>query len=517
MAEDIELIQKYLNNTYGSESLWEPLLEDGITGWGTVRGITRALQLEIGGLVVDGVFGDSLIKAVPIVAPGTKASREILALVNSGLRCKGYSAAPPPLPGFFEYGNSTQDAVETLRQDANYPHGGSRTVSPQIWKGLCRMDDYREVPGGDANVRHIQQRINELAGDQEKIGLNPTDGIPSANVTRGIIGVVQVEGRVGVDGLWGPGTASTLPTLSLGSAEAIYDEIAQWGLYLNGFDVPLDQNFTEPIRDAVGEFQDFMCINNPRIYRTVEVFTWPALLVSYGNKSRGQDDISASASIGMDTSTKLNGLTRTFVDANFPAGQLRIKFVGRYLMNTPGGALDKELSPDEVTEIHDAGLGIVPIFQTYGGENTYFTHAQGVKDATDAQQVAEKLGIPTDVMIYFAVDFDAYGDDIADYVLPYFRGINTTIQGYPVGVYGARRVCSEVSQEALAVASYVGNLSSGWSGNIGQKMPENWAYDQYSEFNVNVYDEDGNGQGTIGIDQLVASNRYGLEWWPDRP
>ncbi|MDN6534268.1 MAG: hypothetical protein L0K63_08360 [Yaniella sp.] len=119
MAEDIELIQKYLNNTYGSESLWEPLLEDGITGWGTVRGITRALQLEIGGLVVDGVFGDSLIKAVPIVAPGTKASREILALVNSGLRCKGYSAAPPPLPGFFEYGNSTQDAVETLRQDAN--------------------------------------------------------------------------------------------------------------------------------------------------------------------------------------------------------------------------------------------------------------------------------------------------------------------------------------------------------------------------------------------------------------
>lgn len=226
MAEDIELIQKYLNNTYGSESLWEPLLEDGITGWGTVRGITRALQLEIGGLVVDGVFGDSLIKAVPIVAPGTKASREILALVNSGLRCKGYSAAPPPLPGFFEYGNSTQDAVETLRQDANYPHGGSRTVSPQIWKGLCRMDDYREVPGGDANVRHIQQRINELAGDQEKIGLNPTDGIPSANVTRGIIGVVQVEGRVGVDGLWGPGTASTLPYVSGWSGTTVTEQIS---------------------------------------------------------------------------------------------------------------------------------------------------------------------------------------------------------------------------------------------------------------------------------------------------
>ncbi|AMT93052.1 hypothetical protein A2T55_04005 [Brevibacterium linens] len=145
------------------------------------------------------------------------------------------------------------------------------------------------------------------------------------------------------------------------------------------------------------------------------------------------------------------------------------------------------------------------------------TSVPGAKDATDAQRVAEELGVPTDVVIYFAVDFDAYGDDIVDYVLPYFRGINETIQGYPVGVYGARRVCSEVSQEGLAVASYVGNLSSGWSGNIGQKMPENWAYDQYSEFNVNVYDEDGNGQGTIGIDQLVASNRYGLEWWPDRP
>lgn len=40
-----------------------------------------------------------------------------------------------------------------------------------------------------------------------------------------------------------------------------------------------------------------------------------------------------------------------------------------------------------------------------------------------------------------------------------------------------RAVCNRMEQEGLASASYVGNLSYGWTGNLGQPMPDNWAID----------------------------------------
>ncbi|MCI2266120.1 hypothetical protein [Sediminivirga luteola] len=46
--DDIREIQVWLNNRYGDRSEWVPLLEDGIPGWGTVRGITRGVQIASG-------------------------------------------------------------------------------------------------------------------------------------------------------------------------------------------------------------------------------------------------------------------------------------------------------------------------------------------------------------------------------------------------------------------------------------------------------------------------------------
>ncbi|WP_232222908.1 glycoside hydrolase domain-containing protein [Jeotgalibaca sp. PTS2502] len=42
---------------------------------------------------------------------------------------------------------------------------------------------------------------------------------------------------------------------------------------------------------------------------------------------------------------------------------------------------------------------------------------------------------------------------------------------YRVGVYGTRNVCSQVTSAGSAVTSYVSNMSSGFSGNLGFKMP----------------------------------------------
>ncbi|MFQ6806475.1 MAG: glycoside hydrolase domain-containing protein [Lachnospiraceae bacterium] len=67
--------------------------------------------------------------------------------------------------------------------------------------------------------------------------------------------------------------------------------------------------------------------------------------------------------------------------------------VGRYLTNTPGGTLDKKMTPEEIEVIRDAGLKIFPIFQTYGGEASYFTRSQGSDDAATAVAAAKKPGL----------------------------------------------------------------------------------------------------------------------------
>lgn len=93
--EDVEAIQEWLNRSYGSHSEWVDLDEDGIAGWGTIRGLIRGLQIELGftGNEVDGVFGNALKAAVPVLTPPTSTPQRIICIAQSALRVKGYNAA----------------------------------------------------------------------------------------------------------------------------------------------------------------------------------------------------------------------------------------------------------------------------------------------------------------------------------------------------------------------------------------------------------------------------------------
>lgn len=73
--------------------------------------------------------------------------------------------------------------------------------------------------------------------------------------------------------------------------------------------------------------------------------------------------------------------------------------------------------------IEAAGLKVFPIYQTYGGEVSYFTRYQGQKDAYAAKYPAQSFGFPSSTTIYFAVDYDALMADITSNIIPYFRGI----------------------------------------------------------------------------------------------
>lgn len=40
--------QKWLNDTYGNDSRFNTITENGKTGWSTIYTLTRALQIELG-------------------------------------------------------------------------------------------------------------------------------------------------------------------------------------------------------------------------------------------------------------------------------------------------------------------------------------------------------------------------------------------------------------------------------------------------------------------------------------
>lgn len=254
-----------------------------------------------------------------------------------------------------------------------------------------------------------------------------------------------------------------------------------------------------------------------------------ALFVSYGDQQRGWDDLRHDViepMVGIDTATRLTGLTNTFVNPSASLYALHVGFVGRYMQNAPEPVLDKEMTLEEIeqlsqisteNEYNEVAFGIAPIWQTSANSAEYFISGRGTTDAESAHARADELGIPNNVTIYFAVDFDAFGSAIGDRIVPYFSEINSRnaqLGGRPIGVYGPRAVCNRMQAEELATASYVGNLSYGWTGNLGQPMPSNWAIDQFVEFDARFYDDDGNESGIFGVDQLIHNPSNGQLWYP---
>ena len=159
--------------------------------------------------------------------------------------------------------------------------------------------------------------------------------------------------------------------------------------------------------------------------------------------------------------------------------------MGRYLTNTPNGTLDKAMTFDELEILLAAGLNVFPIFQTQGNKASYFTAKQGTEDALTAKEAAQNLGFPSSATIYFCVDYDVLMADVESKILPYFRSVKTALgNAYKIGAYGPRYICTKLAEMDLCTSSFVCDMSSGFTCNIGQKMPENWAYDQFAEISV---------------------------------
>lgn len=174
---------------------------------------------------------------------------------------------------------------------------------------------------------------------------------------------------------------------------------------------------------------------------------------------------------------------------------------GRYLVGA-----EEYITADEITELRDAGLRLVPIFQRYNDSADDMTYADGHVHGLEAVSRARVLGLPAGTPICFTVDNDTIGDAIAGTVFRYITGVNDALSatscGFSVGVYGTRNVCQRLLDTGLATTAYVSGMSTGYAGNMGFPMPPQWSYNQIVETTTDL------GQPSpTPIDKVVVSRR----------
>lgn len=488
MDEMVKATQEWLNETYKGEKDFTPFAEkdiDGITGVGTFKRLIQALQIEINkqygkNIKVDGDFGDGTLKALPATIGKSNTKNNIVHIIQSSLWCKGYSAGS--MDGI--YGDSTERAVRKFQEDAGIPESGK--IQPYILQGIMNTDGYvyRGTKNTDSYYKHLVQRgMNKYYGSQ--IGLTAPNGVWERKSHKNLIKCCQIEWGLTPDGSFGTNTMNAAPTLSTKKSGYVASKrLLKWGLAINGYylDDLDDGVYDQKTYNAVYNFQSFLEIGKPDGIAGKN--TWASLLSSKGNTSR--------KTTACDTSTRLSKFTATDLKNNGYTD------VGRYLTNTPGGTLDKKLTDEEIRILALVGMNIFPIFQTSGRKNTYFTKKQGYEDGYSARYAARKFGFPKGTVIYFAADYDVLTADIEKYIIPYFEGVRELLsEYYKVGVYGPRMLCNKLLEKGLTTNSFVSDMSSGFTGNIGQKMPSNWSYDQILE----------TGSLSVAIDKCVASKR----------
>ena len=81
-------VQKWLNKTYGDDSRFNRVEENGRTGWPTIYGLRRALQIEIGIQETSDSFGPTTYAKCPNINQGDEGN--LVYIVQGGLWCKGY-------------------------------------------------------------------------------------------------------------------------------------------------------------------------------------------------------------------------------------------------------------------------------------------------------------------------------------------------------------------------------------------------------------------------------------------
>jgi peptidoglycan hydrolase-like protein with peptidoglycan-binding domain len=457
--------QVWLNATFGSHSQWNHVTEDGFTGWGTIFGLIRGLQIKLGITTLADNFGagtmNAFITQFGSVGPAT-TNTDVIKLVQGSLWCKGFSGGYT----WGQYDNSVSTSV--IQLTAAMGLTPATTVAPKVLKGLMSMDAYSLLPGGNADRRAVQQWLNGKYSGRSAFSILPCDGLYSRNTQIGLVYAIQYEIPMTdavANGSFGPATKSGIQNGG-GVAQGSVDNTKNWvrlfqgALRFNGYSPPFSGTFDAATTAQTVAFQTYAELPT---HGSGDYRTWASLLVSNGDETR--------PGAASDMATQLNtGLSNALYSAGY-------RVVGRYLTVT-----SKRYLPGELQTIFNAGLETFPIFQEAGTSAAYFNQAIGQNHAQQAARRLRQLGFPAGTTVFFAVDYDATDDGITLSLVPYFQGVKEylarTRVPYTIGVYGTRNVCARLINADLAEEAFIASMSWGWSGNLGYKLPPAWSYDQ---------------------------------------
>ena len=172
--------QQWLNETYGNDSRYEKVRENGKTGWPTINALTIALQIELGIKNTATNFGPTTIRLFKQKFPNgikqqndnDKSKSNIYSIIQGALWCKGYSTGSHITQNFY---SGTGNAIIKLKSDMGL--GGDSTVTIDIMDSLLSMKQFVLLwrYGGSEGVRYIQQKLNR--DYPEYLGIIPTDGL----------------------------------------------------------------------------------------------------------------------------------------------------------------------------------------------------------------------------------------------------------------------------------------------------------------------------------------------------
>jgi peptidoglycan hydrolase-like protein with peptidoglycan-binding domain len=339
--------------------------------------------------------------------------------------------------------------------------------------------------------------LNSKYLNRQDFYLIPCDGLYSRDVQKALVFALQYEQGMAdgvANGSFGPATQTGMKQataqLSLGTSDAntkknfvrLYQAALRFNTY---YQIPFNGIFDVATQRETLTFQGFSVLPTTG---SADFATWASLLVSTGDTTR--------PTAGCDARDEITEARSTTLRSQSPP----IMTVGRYIANVPGG-YNKKIQPNEIATLFSHGMKFWPIFQMYANSLDHISRTSGLSDGAAAHVAADGYNLPAGTIIYFAIDFDATGEQISSNVIPYFQGVQQALRTkggkYRVGVYGSRNVCAQASIQAGAVSSFVSGMSTGFSGNLGFPLPRNWAFDQIA--NVTI----GSGSGQIEIDRNV--------------
>ncbi|WP_160165784.1 glycoside hydrolase domain-containing protein [Actinoplanes sp. OR16] len=455
--------------------------------------MTRALQYELGITSLSDNFGPTTFAKLTAYGNVDEFSpnRNIRIIAEAALYCKGYSGGS--LNG--DFGASTVVGLTAVVSDmgvvlpTSYP-----VVTPKVFKALLNMDAFVLTSGGEPAIQTCQRWLNGYYGHRAQYNIGPCDGHFSRSMQIALVLAIQYElGMTDsqVTGSIGPGTKSGLQSaaarVGASNGSAAWIRLFQTAMACNGYYNEWGDrggSWSDKLTGNVKVFQEFCKISQSGVG---DYDTWMSLLVSTGNPDR--------KGLACDVMYPLNKTTIATVKS------LGYEMVGRYLT----GGTNKVLTHSEIALIFDNDMSIFPLYQEWGDAVEHFNYPEGFEAGIAAYEAAVKFGIPAGTVLYFSVDYDALDGEITSYVIPHFQGIVEGIKRspipYAVGVYGCRNVCIRLDKAGLTTRSFVSGMSTGYSGNLGFPLPDNWSFDQVKNYTV------ASGSGTLELDHNIVSGR----------